>query len=289
MSYSDIDVYLKACGIDIDKPTSGVNSKWVYTKELLADAPDDDVVRIADELEIPHAYAVATPSETVEATFWEPNHFRLFLSHISSFKKTVAALQAALRRFGISAFVAHVDIEPTKEWQAEIEAGLHSMDALAAILMPGFKESNWTDQEVGFAVARGVLVIPITRGLNPYGFAGKYQGFNAAGKTVSQVADEVLHILLASPKTRSRILACLVDTTLQASSEAAALTKLDRLSQVEDLPVTHLERLRDGAANSSVFEEGPVLDRLNQLLAEHDLPMVSREKMAAGLDEEIPF
>jgi len=38
-----------------------------------------------------------------------------------------------------------------------------------------------------------------------------------------------------------------------------------------------------------VFEEGPVLDRLNQLLAEHDLPMVSREKMAAGLDEEIPF
>jgi len=42
-------------------------------------------------------------------------------------------LQSSLRRFGISAFVAHVDIDPTKEWQDEIEAALFSMDALAAI------------------------------------------------------------------------------------------------------------------------------------------------------------
>jgi hypothetical protein len=158
MSYVDIAAYLKASGVDTDKPTSGVNSKWVYTKELLAEAPADVVLRIADELELPHAYTVTATKDTVEATFWEPQHFRLFLCHLASFKKTTAALQSALRRFGISAFVAHVDIEPTREWQDEIEAGLWSMDALAAILIPGFKESNWTDQEVGIAVGRGVLL-----------------------------------------------------------------------------------------------------------------------------------
>jgi hypothetical protein len=134
------------------------------------------------------------------------------VSHLSSFKKTAAALQSALRKFGISAFVAHVDIEPTREWHDEIEAGLFSMDALAAILMPGFKESNWTDQEVGVAVGRGVLVVPIIRGLDPYGFIGKYQGFQAHGKTVVQVARAVFDILVSSPKTRGRALTCLVDT-----------------------------------------------------------------------------
>lgn len=57
------------------------------------------------------------------------------------------------------------------------------MDALAAILMPGFKESDWTDQEVGVAVGRGVLVIPIIRGLILYGLISKFQGMNDPEKT----------------------------------------------------------------------------------------------------------
>ena len=109
-------------------------------------------------------------------------------------------------------------LNPPREWQDEIEAGLHSMDALAAILMPGFKESNWTDQEVGVAVGRGVLVIPIIRGLNPYGFISKFQGLNTSGKKVGDVADELFRILVTSSKTRARMLSCLTETTLQSKS-----------------------------------------------------------------------
>lgn len=290
MSYADITTYLKASGVDTTKPTSGVNSKWVYAKELLADVPEDMVLRIADELEVPHAYAVTATKGTVEATFWEPQHFRLFLCHLASFKATTAALQSALRRCGISAFVAHVDIEPTKEWQDEIEAGLWSMDALAAILMPGFKESNWTSQEVGIAVGRGVLVVPIIRGLDPYGFIGKYQGLQARGKTVPQVADEVFSILVHSPKTRGRMLTCLVDTSLQSAQEEEALEKLRRLGSVSDLPVPYLERLREGAATSTVFARGPALDRLNELLGARGLQKVAVEEASPlVLDDDIPF
>jgi hypothetical protein len=71
MSYGEIDAYLKAHGVDVKKPTSGVNSKWVYSKELLSDEPNEKLIKIADELGVPHNHVVADPGRTLEATFWE--------------------------------------------------------------------------------------------------------------------------------------------------------------------------------------------------------------------------
>ncbi len=289
MSYGEIDTYLKAYGVDTKKQTSGVNSKWVYSKELLGDESESIILRIADELGVPHNHVVTEPGRTIEATFWEPFHFKLFLSHLSSFKATTGQLQSALRKFGISAFVAHVDIEPTREWQDEIEAGLHSMDALAAILMPGFKESNWTDQEVGVAVGRGVFVIPIIRGLNPYGFISKYQGLNASGKNVGEVAAEIFRILSASPKTRARMLSCLTETTLQSKSESEALFKLRQLAAIKDLPIAHLQKLKESANASSVLMVSKVVKELNMLLSERGIEQVAAKNAAMPFDDDIPF
>lgn len=253
MSYSDITTYLKGFGVRNDGTNTSYNSKWVYAKDLLSDAPNDTIVRIADELELVHGYTVTPVREIVESRFWHPNHFRLFLCHLSVFKDKTASLQVTLLRFGITAFVAHVDIEPTKEWQDEIEAALYSMDALAAILMPGFKESDWTDQEVGVAIGRGVLVVPIMRGSTPHGFIGKYQGLKAIGKSVPEVAEEIFHILVSSPKTRNRMITCLADGALQAGSEGEALDMLAIFGSVAGMPVAHIERLREGALRSQAF------------------------------------
>ncbi len=289
MSYVEIEAYLKAHGVDTKKPTSAVNSKWVYSKELLGDESVELIIRIADELGVPHNHIVADPAKTVEATFWEPLHFKLFLSHLSSFKNTTGQLQAALRKYGVSAFVAHVDIEPTREWMDEIEAGLYSMDALAAILMPGFKESNWTDQEIGVAVGRGVLVIPIMRGLEPYGFISKYQGLNATKKTVAAVAEEIFRILANSPKTKAKMLSCLTETTLQAKSEAEAIEKLSFLASVKALPNGYLLQLQEAASNSVVLMKAKPLEKLNELLAKHNLSPVSVKKGSFDFDDDIPF
>lgn len=288
-SYGEIDTYLRAYGVDTKKPTSGVNSKWVYSKELLSDERDELIIRIADELEVPHNHVIADATKSLEATFWEPFHFKLFISHLSSFKNTTGQLQSALRKFGISAFVAHVDIEPTHEWLDEIEAGLHSMDALAAILMPGFKESNWTDQEVGFAVGRGVLVISIMRGLEPYGFISKYQGLNANGKTVSAVAKEIFRILVTSPKTRTRMLSCLTETTLQSKSESEALEKLAHIASVKDLPSVQLQKLHESSPSSAVLMAGKPLAALNELLSRYNLSPVAITKNPTDFDDDIPF
>ena len=218
MTFDDIDTYLKSCGVTPNAKRSSSDSKWVYAKELLGDAPEQPVVRIADELGIPPTYTVVSAGAVAESKFWEPNHFRLFLSHLSSFKATTAKLRTSLRKFAISGFVAHEDIEPTKEWQDEIEAALFSMDALVALVTPKFVESQWADQEVGIAIGRGSLVIPVMREAVPHGFIGKFQGVNGKGKSILQVATEIFETLMNSSQTRSRLLTCLVDTTVLEGS-----------------------------------------------------------------------
>jgi hypothetical protein len=110
---------------------------------------------------------------------WGDKGFRLFLSHKAEVKKETAGLKEKLGRFGVSAFVAHEDINPSRAWQTEIENALHSMDAFAALMTDDFHDSDWTDQEVGFALARGVPVIAVKLGRDPYGFLGKFQALSA--------------------------------------------------------------------------------------------------------------
>lgn len=83
-----------------------------------------------------------------------------------------------LAKRSIDAFVAHDSIEPTEDWKAVILHALASCDACLALLTPGFHESVWCDQEVGFCIARDVLVIPLNFGLMPYGFFGSYQALS---------------------------------------------------------------------------------------------------------------
>lgn len=106
---------------------------------------------------------------------WSDTGYRIFLSHKTEVKAEAAKLKERLRTFGASCFVAHEDIHPTKEWQNEIENALTSMDAFVGLLTSEFHDSLWTDQEVGFAVGRGVPIIAVKLGKDPYGFIGKFQ------------------------------------------------------------------------------------------------------------------
>src|SRR5665213_2557369 len=109
---------------------------------------------------------------------WGSAGYRVFLSHKAEVKQQTAELKERLIPFGICCFVAHEDVYPTKEWQDEIENALGSMDAFAALMTDNFHESFWTDQEVGFAVARAVPLIAVKLGKDPYGFIGKFQALS---------------------------------------------------------------------------------------------------------------
>lgn len=143
--------------------------------------------------------------------FWTPGCFRLFISHISAMKSHAHQLKESLAKYHIAAFVAHDDIQVTKQWQDEIELALRTMDALAAIIAPGFVESSWCDQEVGFAMGRGKLIVSLASDVIPHGFLGKYQARKIKGMYPPAVADELFGILIRNPVTSERMTDALVD------------------------------------------------------------------------------
>lgn len=116
----------------------------------------------------------------------------MFISHKSEDEQCATEIKKRLLYgHGIVSFVAHRDIKPTTEWRRETLRALREMDGLIALLTPKFRDSEWTDQEVGFALGRDVPVISVHLGVKPHGFIEEKQAFRGNGKAPSQLADEV--------------------------------------------------------------------------------------------------
>ena len=199
--------------------------------------------------------------------FWRQGYFRLFLSHISKHKVEASQIQKTLAKCAISVFVAHEDIEPTKEWQNEIELALSSMDALAVLLTEGFSESKWCDQEVGVAIGRKVLVVPIRAGIDPYGFIGKYQGIAGLSKETEELCSNVFDILAKHDTTKTRITTALVAKLCGAESFAESKTTVGLLSSLkENITPKMAEKLLAAAeSNGQVYNSFGVVDKIKEL------------------------
>lgn len=209
---------------------------------------------------------VTSRSQASIPQFWTPGQFRLFLSHVTSFKQRTAALRQSLARYHISAFVAHDTIEPGELWQKEIEAALRSMDAMAAILTPDFPQSRWTDQEVGWALGAGAYVVPIRRGLDPYGFLAEVQGIQGLNKTVSAVADEVFQALLKQQATRRRLLEALVLGFERSASSTEALSNVSLVERAGALPPALAQQLEAAVTvNSHASGTKGLRDRVQRI------------------------
>lgn len=173
---------------------------------------------------------------TAAKRIWGEGTYRLFLSHKTAVKRETSELKKRLEPFGISCFVAHEDILPTKEWQDEIENALLSMDAFVALMTSDFHESQWTDQEVGFALARGVPVVAIKLGLDPYGFLGKFQALSC---TWEEAPLRLAKLLIRQP----RMLDAYIATLPRCSSFDDGNTLAQVLPHIESLTPTQVERV----------------------------------------------
>lgn len=158
-------------------------------------------------------------SQDAMSRIWNSEHVRVFLSHKSAVKVETAGIKKSLTRCGIAAFVAHDDIEPTEEWQREIEHALFSMDGLVALMSEDFHNSDWTDQEVGVAIGRGVPVIAVRLGRDPYGLMGKGQAVGGCKWTdPDTIALKVFQILFKRLPDKSKLLDCAVASYAKSES-----------------------------------------------------------------------
>lgn len=185
----------------------------------------------------PEKYQRVFSSATVKAVdFWLPGYFRLFISHISANKTRMSTMKSTLAYWGISAFVAHEDIQASREWRDEVEAGLETMQVLAAVVQPGFKESDWCAQEVGYALGRKIDIIPLRAGMDPFGFFGKFQGIQIKGLTPEVAALEIVRTLLRKPQHRDELLRAMTTAfaTLQSDRKVKQFGVLDSWTIASD-------------------------------------------------------
>jgi TIR domain len=131
---------------------------------------------------------------------WAPGQLKLFMSHLAVHKQLVGQIRDELQKDSVDAFVAHTSVEPSKEWEDVIEAGLRTCDAMVALLHAGFHVSNWCDQEVGFGLARKVPTLPIIIDEMPYGFMSKYQAISGRDLEAHQLASRIRDWLVKVPK-----------------------------------------------------------------------------------------
>lgn len=237
----------------------------------------------------PNSNIQATLFESGDYQGWRNGYFRMFISHITSKKKQASRLKTVLEDYGITSFVAHEDINPTKEWQKEIQRALNSMDCMSAMLYDGFHQSNWCDQEVGIALGRNITVLPLLPDSDPYGFLGEYQGIKIKGMYPEALAKEIFKILCDNTNTRSKYLTCLTNLLLSSSSKNDALKWLSLIEEISNLDIDFWKNIQSHVNDNGVLLKTEVLDRLNKHFEFYNIPKIVKYVATTTNANDLPF
>jgi hypothetical protein len=222
-----------------------------------------------------------------EARLWTTRQARVFLSHLAKERSFVGEVADNLTKQGVSSFVAHRDIQPSREWIDEIRAALESCHACVAFLHPEFDGSDWTDQEVGYCMGRRVPLVPVKMGggRDPYGLMGRYQAVVGTDDALV-TATRIVEALIQNDQTQPAMVAGAVDRLLAADSPKKVRNWLERLERFRVIPASELSLLseRKDQVVSAGGEE--VSRQVESLLDRHGFrPPVT----ATSYDGEEPF
>ena len=122
-------------------------------------APETKKVRRALKLAgIDDTAPASAPGRPADDDLSPVEEVRVFVSHLATRKAEAHELAEVLRAVGLACFVAHDD--PSIACVAiRDRRALRSCDLLVAYVSPKFSDSHWTDQEVGWALGRDLVVI----------------------------------------------------------------------------------------------------------------------------------
>lgn len=187
-------------------------------------------------------------------SIWKPGHLRLFICHRDEHKRQATTLATYLETYGISSFVAHDNIEPLEEWQHTIRKALQTMDILLAFVTDDFFDSVWTNQEIGFAIGRGVPVIPVKFGRkDPMGFISILQAMPADLDSPLQIVDGLYKLLCEKLGHEERIRKATVQAFVSSPDFIETKIRFERLKTLPTLTEADIQQIIEG------FEKNPNL------------------------------
>jgi hypothetical protein len=129
----------------------------------------------------------------------------IFVSYSSKDKSVAAKVATAIRSAGGEAFLAHETIEVSTEWRTEILKQLTICPVIFCLITRNFLDSEWTQQEAGFAMARGMKVVSlIFNGIRPPGFMEALQGVHVTYENLERVVKDLTETMKTSLAAASR-------------------------------------------------------------------------------------
>jgi TIR domain len=266
--WSELDLILRQHGMPTAAYEWEDNDAYAYAMQMIERAPDDDLQEL-------HSYLVGQgDDEPTEAQPWEQGQLRLFMSHLAAKQDFVGQVGRLISFDGVSAFVAHTSIEPSRVWQSVIETALRSCDAMVVFLHEGFHESNWCDQEVGFALARRIPLLVLAVDVMPYGFMSKFQAVKAQSMQPGPLASLVADWLASTPTAQEAMTAGVVTALRRSGSYDRTRRLLVMLQKMPRFTPDQLQSLND-AANDNDQVKNAVLDGvavptlIQQLITKH--------------------
>lgn len=239
-------------------PTTEYYNHHEKKRELIGhiqQATDDELNQLAIHLGVDVVRRSPTDAgEDVVSSFWKQDSVRLFISHKWEDRQIATDIQAALEPNGIACFVAHRDIEPTREWALEIEAALSSCHALCALLTPKFRTSYWTDHEVGMAHGLEKMILPIRLGIDPYGMIGRFQGLPGFQGDARRIASEIFERLKSRSPTEVPMQTALVAAFERSTTFAHAKRLMDALETMDIADVDLADRIERAVDRNDQIE-----------------------------------
>jgi hypothetical protein len=118
-TWQHVDLVLRQFKLPWSQEWHGPSDLDVYASSHLERGSDDQLLELEEYL-----FPEADAPRPAAVNRWKLGRFRLFMSHVQADKLLVSNVKNHLSRYGIDCFVAHEDIEPTKEWITEIENAL---------------------------------------------------------------------------------------------------------------------------------------------------------------------
>ena len=257
-------------GLDLD-------SDWINyqpardIRDQVTNASSDVLLDIAAHLELPGFEQEARRTSGSFDYLWLPDHIRLFMSHLSSHQAITAEVVQELRTINVDGFVAHKDIEPAAEWQLEIERAMTSCDAFVGLLHPGFSESVWTQQELGWALGRGIPLLLVRLGEDPTGFPARNQAPRADATNSKSIASCVMVSLSRTHQFGELVTDRIVESLRTARNYFDARDAGLRLEQMGDLSPRILNAIEIAyVSNSQIHNSVIASPPVQRILRNHD-------------------
>jgi len=197
---------------------------------------------------------------------------KVFLSYSTIDKILTGKIKNYLEDYGLEVFLAHEDIAPSAEWQKVVLQNLENCDVFIPIITENFKSSEWTDQEIGIALAKGKFIIPLSIDIVPYGFLNKLQSLKLGSKPIYLSCEEIIKILKGNSKFERLLLNSVIKTFLnsgnfkEARNKSRILLKFDDTFTAEQID----EIIRGSIQNNQIYNSFGAQKVLEELIQRHN-------------------